>query len=224
MRKAKKYSIYGMIGMILLAAFWMLPERNAKAAEPAIYGSKRVVYRDFKSGMQSLYVYIIHLEEDARIVNLKSSNTSIAIARTDGDYPSINLYFLKPGTVEISFQVKQGGSTYDFKESYTVRKMTNPCKSFKVGGREYSAKIWKSKDYTILSTKKKMKVSIKSKKGWKLKNIRLNIWNDTYAYYLKKQIKNGQTINLRGKNAKISAAFEHKETGEVISMVLRLTS
>lgn len=226
MRKTKKGSIYGIVGIALMILFCIIPAVKCEAAEPVIGTEERVSYGDFNYGIQDAYIRIKNLEPDAKITNLKTDRTSIARPKVEGTGKNrkIVLHFLKPGTVELSFQIEQEGKVYYFTESYAMKKQTNPCASFKIGPKDYNKKIWRSNEigYTILSPKKKLKVSITPKKGWKIEGINLYAYkhNSNSNYYVSKKIRNRSTVNLKGKSGGITATFKNKKTGDMIYMSL----
>lgn len=101
----------------------------------------------------------------------------------------------------------------------TVQKWVNPCKSLKLGNKDYASKYKNDQYYWFSkpSKTKKVKLSVKANKGWTLKSITYND-GSSYAY---KKIKNNSTIKLSSsKNSSFSILFCNKKTRELVHISL----
>lgn len=105
----------------------------------------------------------------------------------------------KTGTTEITVKVKTKSKTSTYKTTVKVVKYKNPIKKIKIGKKNLTKKFNKSINYNCFDEIKKNDIiSIKLKKGWKIKDIE---WN--YSYYINgsyktkyRKVKNGGKINI----------------------------
>lgn len=93
------------------------------------------------------------------------------------------------GTTNIKVTVKLGGKTYKKTCKYTFYKYSNPFTSFKIGKTNYTKRL-NTYELTVPQSKLKGKVSIKIKKGIKIK--RIFCWRKSGVY--RKDIKNNSKL------------------------------
>ena len=126
---------------------------RAQAASPSV--DKSVTYNIYKDGPNSprKLVLVRNAVQNAKITNLKSSNSKVAkvtLNKWPNGYYSISLDIRKAGVTNISFQYN--GKT--LKQKVTVVQYKNPCQSFKIGKKDYKKYFQKSGNYQFCSQKK----------------------------------------------------------------------
>ena len=139
---------------------------------------------------------IINSVKSDNILNLKSSNTSVAMVKNvqfRGDH-SIAIKGNKQGTTTVSFTVqRKNGKKYSFKSKVSVFNYTNPLSKCTFGKTDYSKQFDKQKNYFVsFNIAKKGKINVTVKKGYKLKGL----YFCEYGTGARKKIKNGSTITL----------------------------
>ena len=130
------------------------------------------------------------------ITKASSSNKKVATVRANhyGDHYTLGVTIKKTGTTKITYYF--GGQKKTVK--YTVKKYTNPVKTFKVGSKNYASLFapkalkWGSEYAMGLSTAKSFsgKVNIKAAKGWKINKIWYYKNNKKLTF-----IKNGKKVS-----------------------------
>lgn len=127
------------------------------------------------------------------VKNLKISNNKLAkVSWRKSDKELIWFQPLSTGSAKVTFDVVYGKKTQHFKSKVTITRYQSPCKSFKVGTKDYASKFKNAHySYQYGTKNKKSKVSIKAISGWKVTNI--------YYYNGKtgKNIKNNSNVTLR---------------------------
>ena len=143
---------------------------------------------------------------------LKNSNSKVieVTASEDDMYPHVEIKLIGEGTTKISFQY--AGKTLT--QKITVRKYKNPCKLLKIGKTNYAKCFNKSGHYNHNKRTKNVtgKITIKPKKGWKLKKIEVfNIYDGV------KKVKNNSkvTLSIKGTGTGLYAYFKNAKTGVV---------
>lgn len=149
---------------------------------------------------------------NAKITGLKNSNSKVieVTASEDDMYPHLEIKLVGEGTTKISFQY--AGKTLT--QKITVRKYKNPCKLLKIGKTNYAKCFNKSGHYNHNKRTKNVtgKITIKPKKGWKLKKIEVfNIFDGV------KKVKNNSkvTLSIKGTGTGLYAYFKNAKTGVV---------
>ena len=147
-----------------------------------------------------------------KITNLKSSNKKVLTVskKYQYKYTTLNMKLKKAGTATISFKVKIGSKTYNYKCKVTVSAYTNPVKTLKIGSKNYASKFKNSSFYDLGGKKNhKGKLSITANKNWKIESI--------YIYNLKtgkeQKVKNNKSITLK-KNHTLGVSLRNKKTGK----------
>ena len=135
---------------------------RAQAASPSV--DKSVTYNIYKDGPNSprKLVLVRNAVQNAKITNLKSSNSKVAkvtLNKWPNGYYSISLDIRKAGVTNISFQYN--GKT--LKQKVTVVQYKNPCQSFKIGKKDYKKYFQKSGNYQFCSQKKDLTGTISIK-------------------------------------------------------------
>lgn len=133
-------------------------------------------------------------------LKVSSSKKSVAKARIESGL--VILFVKKPGKATITVRNKSTNKTY--KCSLKVVKYRNPFKKFTVAGKNRAGKF-KKYNYTDFVNDKtqKSKISIKTKKGWKIKKI---VYGRTYYddnggfTEHKKKIKNNSVVKVKETN------------------------
>lgn len=221
MKKKCNKKIRMIAAMIALAMIVQVfsPVLTAKAAakKPSFPKDFYCYYEPKSLYSNEFYIEIENFPKNGTVTNVKSSKSNVVKASWDSDVPDcIRVKAKKPGTSKISFTLKYNGKTKKFNCKFVVRKYKNPCKSFKINGKNYASKFKNRSEHAITyKGSKKYKISLKAAKGWKL--------TETYFYNGKtnksKAIKNNQTITCpKGKDAysSVEAWFYNKKTREYI--------
>lgn len=127
--------------------------------------NKNIVVYQNNSPYTNTVVYPAHTAKTFKITNLKSNKGGVWL-RNFGTYFTINSQSFT-GTAKITY--KFNGKSQTLK--YTVKKYTNPCKSFKIGSTEY-AKTFNSKTSTYsFRNVKNQKLQIQANSGWVITEI-----------------------------------------------------
>lgn len=147
-------------------------------------------------------IYIKNLSSNAKITNIKSSNSKVKVTNKFNVSKNHATRFkglwvegsgCETGTKsEISFKVKQGGKTYSLSCTVTIKQEPNRYSYLKIGGKNYASEMagYESKVLT-LPKKEKVKLSVKLKSGMKLEGISILSKSGV------KEIKNGANVTLR---------------------------
>lgn len=183
---------------------------KVQAASPSI--DKSVTYNLYKGQVGFGSVWVRNPVTNAKITGLKNSNSKVieVTASEDASYPHLEIKLVGEGTTKISFQY--AGKTLT--QKITVRKYKNPCKLLKIGKTNYAKCFNKSGHYNHNKRTKNVtgKITIKPKKGWKLKKIEVfNIFDGV------KKVKNNSkvTLSIKGTGTGLYAYFKNTKTGVV---------
>lgn len=156
-------------GITLLAvpATSMKDVSAATSKKVYFYPSNGVV--TYKPGDQYSSYYtiisIIGCSKKSEIKKLKSTNKDIRVEAKDG---YVKAYFgKKAATTTISCTAKG----VKIKTKLTVKKYTNPVKTFKIGSKNYASKYAKNDDYRLNKKVSKKQLSIKANAGWKIRSV-----------------------------------------------------
>ncbi len=211
-RSKKRTRILAFLLAMLLCAS-IIPAGEVQAAKPTF--NKKVTLRMFKGKKVGLneYTYVNVPDGSGEISKVTSSNKKVvAIANVIG-----NGFELKPkktGTAKVTFQYAKKKYTI----SVTVKNWENPCKSFKLGDKDYAKKFNVSGRYYLKSKtgKMKRKIDITPQKGWKISSI--YVWGPG-------MVKNKSVVDIStGRYSDgdpsvaiysyINVKFQNKKTGE----------
>lgn len=154
----------------------------------------------------------------AKVKNLKSSNQKIVKVSWNAEQRDIiNVDYYRTGKAKISFDLIYGKVKKHFTCKVIVKNYVNPCKSFKLGSKNYASGFSsKSQQYVTYKGTKKYKVSVKPAKGWKLQEILF------YNNKTTKVIKNNSTVTCKSSWNYIAAYFYKPGTGEYQSNFIYL--
>lgn len=197
-----------LLALTLCFGTVMIPSQEVKAASPAFYATD-VKVTLFKSSQTTYGYYVLNPTKKDKITNIKVKDKKILSASRSSDTKYCLLIVpKKAGTTKITF--KYGKKTFSMK--VTVKNWSSPCKSFKLGNKDYSSKF-KNHNYYFSnkpSKSKKVKISIKGNKNWKV---------DYISYFngkTSKQIKNNSTIKITSKKnySYITVRFYNSKTME----------
>ncbi len=115
-----------------------------------------------------------------------------------------------------------GGKEYT--TNIVVKPYANPCKTFKIGNKDFKGKFDKASRYHLTKQKKNIsgKVVIKAKKGWEVKEI---VLNEGFSSGKRVKIKNGTSVILNPTayenfGGAFWVVFKNKKTKEEMMMEL----
>ena len=135
-----------------------------------------------------------------KIKKITSSNNDILdLKYFDGGYWGGNLftfsYIAAKGTVVLTAKGKSGKQ---YITNLTINKYVNPVKKFKIGSKNLASQFKKSGDgYAKIKKTQKQKISIKTKKGWKVSSITY----DDSRLKKPKKVKNNKSITIKKPNS-----------------------
>lgn len=212
------------LALLLAVAFCMslIPAGKAQAAAPKF--DKKVTMRVYKSKKTTMtkYMYVQLPNYQDSITKVTSSNKKVVSVVT----PTNNSFSLKPkkpGKAKVTF--RYGKKKYTV--SVQVKYWENPCKTFKVGKKDYAKNFNASGRYYLSKQNKDVtgKLNIVPKKGWKIKRI--------YVFGMG-EVKNKSQITVHGgrytygdpsigKYHYVRVEFYNKKTGEDTNLTLEFT-
>ena len=146
------------------------------------------------------YIFIRNLDANAKITNIKSSNSkfraekregmnAIGVSATDFERDYVGL------SSTISFRVTQKGRSYNLRCKINVKEKKSPIASFKVGSKEIAGYYSSSYHAQSSKFKGKNKISIKLAPGYVLDTI--EVYSSANGVFKEQRIKNGATVNLK---------------------------
>lgn len=184
-----------------------------KGKEPVIIRSYYDEYFKYREYYYNTGIFIENSVQNKKIRQLKSSNPKVLKVKTQFDN-GIQLLPKKPGKSRVTFQY----AGKKFSTKVTIKNYANPCKSFKVGKKDYAKKFDKTFEYGKKGYEKgKAKVSITPKKGWKIISMYAGQGETNGAI----QIKNNTVVDMDDPLAvRVGANFKNKKTGEVVPVCL----
>lgn len=148
--------------------------------------------------LPNCFIYIKNLDKNARVVNIKSTNSRIkATKREELDAIEISgardYVNLLGQTSKISFKVVQNKKTYNLSCKITIAKCPSPFSEFKIGSKN----VAKSFNGSFLESEHitgKQKLYIKMAQGYVLDSIKLIYTKNGKPKEI--TVKNGATINF----------------------------
>lgn len=147
--------------------------------------------------------------------------TIVELRERDGLY----VVAKKAGTTTISLVATAAGCTEEqtYQFEFSARKYVNPLKTIKIGKTNYAKKFNKISAFAKKGKKLSGKLTVKVKKGWKIKKIqRVNM---NQAYYTFKTIKNNRKVTLKGKIPQaVLVIAKNKKNGDEIYIMLECVS
>ena len=192
MKKVKNLAIVLFLAFTFIVADIAVAPATAQAAGTLKFAKSITLMRE-----EGSYGIMNSVKSD-KILNLKSSNTSVATVKKepfDGNMYSITIKRKKQGTATISFTVqRKNGKKYSFKSKISVYNYTNPLSKCTFGKTDYRKTFDKENNHFISlgDTAKKGKINVDMKKGYKLEGL----YFCEFGTGARKKIKNGSTITL----------------------------
>ena len=192
-------TLIGILGLQLVPV-------SAKSSVPSIDKEIYIALYSTPQAALGKTIYINNSVEGKEPTNLKNSNPDVVEVLNKGSY-GLMVRVKKAGTSTISF-------TYAGKKlatTITAYNWKNPCKSFKVGNKDFTSKFNKSRIYNWNRQKSqwKAKISLKANKGWKLKKIQYTFDG------VKTTVKNNSVVTFKGNwtGSALTALFVQDKTG-----------
>ena len=196
--------------LLMLTVLGMFGVISARAEEePDVYSGIKSISLYAVKPRQTNMVPINWVSDKKQIKNLKCSNSKVASVSIKKHSGACFLAIVpkKAGKVKISFTAKYGENLqYSKKLNFkvTVLKYSNPCKSFKIGSKQYASLFKNNPEAKVRPQNKKLKISVKPNKGWAVKKI--EVYSDLY-----KKVRNGGKVNMK-KGGEICVTFRNKKT------------
>lgn len=149
--------------------------------------------------------------KNAKITELKSSNTKVGIVKYNHIFQQILLKEKKTGAIFVSFKMTVEKKSKFFRYKVSLKKAVNPCISFKIGSKNYAREFNNQSFYTInIKKNKKMKISIKPRSDWMIIKISKHVNGKGI------NIKNNSIISFKKeKNKGIYVIFKNKKTNRI---------
>lgn len=184
MRKNKMAAVLLVFTLVL----GILPTASVQAAGPKI-AKKLHYYRYEGMGDVTIYEYLENRTTNGKVSRIKNSNPSVAKV-TAGPNGSLAVTLKSEGTTKVTFQYTKK----KFTTRITVIKWESPCKTFKIGSRNYAKYFEKSGQYNLNKQEKDVnaKIKIVPKSGWKLQKIERFTAMDAKP----KKVKNNSKVKL----------------------------
>ena len=155
-----------------------------------------------------------------------SDNDILDLKYFDGGYWGGNFftfsYIAAKGTVVLTAKGKSGKQ---YITNLTINKYVNPVKKFKIGSKNLASQFKKSSyGYAKIKKTQKQKISIKTKKGWKVSSI---TYEDSRLKKPKK-VKNNKSITIKKPNSsekngsQIFVQLQNQKTGAISVLTVSL--
>lgn len=155
-----------------------------------------------------------------------SDNDILDLKYFDGGYWSRNFftfsYIAAKGTVVLTAKGKSGKQ---YITNLTINKYVNPVKKFKIGSKNLASQFKKSGyGYAKIKKTQKQKISIKTKKGWKVSSITY----DDSRLKKPKKVKNNKSITIKKPNSsdkngsQIFVQLQNQKTGAISVLTVSL--
>ena len=178
---SKKVIAFALAVVMTLTAGAVAPQGNVEvqAASGRVYvnpySATVVTYKPGKDvNTFTSTISIMGCDKAKEIKKLKSSNKNIRVAARDG-YIRVE-YGKKEAKSTITCTVKG----VKLKTTFTVKKYTNPCKTFKIGKTNLLSKFNKNDVLRTNKAFKKQKLDIKLKSGWKISSVHVTSGTGSY--------------------------------------------
>ncbi len=170
--------------------------------------SERVV--TYKPGNEATsfsgVISISGCNKKSEIKKLKSDNKNIKVEARDG-YISVQ-YGKKAGKANITCTVRG----VKLKTTFTVKKYSNPLKSFKIGTTNFKSKYNSINRYRQKKSYKNKTVTVQVNSGWKIKSLSLT-QNGKFKYYYPNSSKFSAKISLTKDYDDIVMIIKNEKTG-----------
>ena len=214
-KKSKKF-----LSLLIAVVFCVTTFAVSGAAADKAFAEGGTI--DFPTKLSMIYYpndsapnYVL-LENDMKVTidmdTVQSTDPEVATLKIKSEDGQYGIYTTKAGKATVTFKaIAPGSATYvDWAIDVKVTKYANPCKSFKIGKKNYVKKF--KKQYWFLAPKKiSGKLVIKPAKGWKMTGIEK--YTDKAGTW--KKVKNKKKIKLV-KNDSVLAHFKKKDIHEMV--------
>lgn len=185
----------------------------------------------YKGQYSGTWVYNTKTYKDAKITNVKSSNSKIVKVNKNTyedengkKQTSFSIYGRKAGKAKLTINFKDGSKTKKIRKTVKVKKYPNQIKSLKINGNKVNLKGDKRYNYynTSKYKKKSAKIQLKLKKGWRISNISGNYYNyktgkEGKISSLKSKISKGKTIKFPNKWTSMDVHVEMTKGDDTIA-------
>lgn len=225
MKKQMKKITAMVLGLILFAGC-MSPAQLTHAADG--YSAIGIPYSKNMTISKNNYGYYIMSGKNlgyGEIMSIKSSNRKVIRPMDNADiYDAIwqdSFDTRKTGKAKLTITVKKkNGKTRKYISKVNVVKYKNPAKKIQLGSRNLTSKF--NKDvYTYDKTnKKKEKISVQAKPGWKVKAINYSYRNKK-GKYITTTVKNKDYIRYH-KWGTISISMYKKSTKQTEKLMISM--
>lgn len=159
------------------------------------------------------------------IISIKSSNKKVITPMDDPDIYDAewtdSFDTKKTGTAKLTITVKKkSGKTQKYISKVKVVKYKNPAKQVKLSSKNLAFRF-NRESYTNYTTKKKReKISVQAKSGWKVKEIKYNYYNKK-GKFITKTVKNKDYIKYQ-KWGTISITMYKKNTKQTENLIISM--
>ncbi len=181
---SKKLIAFALVLVMTVTAGAVIPQGmvEVQAASGRVYvnpcSATVVTYKPGSALSRfSSVISIMGCSKAKEIKNLKSSNKDIKVAPRDG-------------YIRVEFGKKAAKSTITctvkgvkLKTTLTVKKYSNPCKTFKIGKTKLTSKFNKIDVLRTNKAFKNQKLDIKLKNGWKITRVHVTSGTGSYNNY-----------------------------------------
>ena len=157
----------------------------------------------------------------AKKVTLKSSNKKVL--KPMGYYSEVKALLAdigKKGTTTLTVKIKTKKGTKTYKGKLKVVAYKNPVSKFKLGSKDLAKKFKSDTYYDYNESKKKTKVSIKAKKGWKVKKITYGYWSTSKDKWVEKKLKNNSSFTLKEDGGQLVVYLYKKSNNQTETLIV----
>lgn len=207
--KLKKSKMAALL-LVFALAFGILPAAPAQAAAPKI--AKKLQYYMYEGFSDvTMYVYLEYQAAKGKVSQIKNSNPSVAKVTAGPKNGSLSITLRAEGTTKVTFKYAKKKYT----TRITVTKWESPCKTFKIGSRNYAKYFEKSGQYNLNNQKKDItaKIKVTPKSGWRLQKIERFTSTDAKPQKVKNNSKVKLTMDDTGTG--VYAYFKNTKTKEI---------
>jgi len=209
---AQKVIAFMLVAAMVITAGVFAPANEVKAANSSVYinpfSDTVVTYKPGDTTTKNWSVIsIVGCSKKSEIKNLKSSNKNMKAEKRDG---YVVVYFGdKAQKTTITCTVKG----VKLKTTLTVKKYSNPAKSFKIGKTNLTSKF---KTTNIVKkggkTYKNQNLSVQLKSGWKINYVSVYNGGKTKQYSNVNSAKFSQKITLKGTDSYVLVQCVNEKT------------
>lgn len=214
MKKILKKAVAFLLILSMIFSVELLTPQRAEEVQAANkvyinpYSAKVVTYKTGDiSTKYSTTISIMGCEKKSEIKKLKSSSKYVEVEARDG---YICAYFTdKACKATITCTVKG----VKLKTTLTVKKYTNPCKSIKVGGTNFTSKYKNNTYYYHTKAIKKKQLAITMNKGWKITSVYVFNNGSSTRYSVNNATKFNKKVSLTSNYSYFTVYCKNEKTG-----------